>query len=512
MADPTLIYSEFRQTGVLDMLSNKSMGIAGVAMLGTVAFLGTNAANAIDLSAAGTDDTGALVFAKETLTTKIKGTEDANKGMDYYRLADVNGNHNVVFESGIVSVSGETTILEITLEGLVFDGDLQATASPWTRRTGGARGETSATFSTTTVLDEGDPITVIAKFAISAAGAGSIVAKLTNRDLAEIVGAAKASKTYELRNAISLEAGLDEDVTPATPIAVVAEDFRSFKDTTPNAAAAATVQIASVGSLKIAIKAALLDAADGNESEVADIYDGTTSMITAKGDFSFASAASWQSTGTPCASISAAESLLQMDDDDNVMDELKAVPVADISTGMDGVAGVATAANSANLCIQVRAVDDEDAVEIPEVVEPYTVTTTYEVGTTVDAAFKPMGGTSDLGGIGRDGTTVRIPYLTTNDRYHQRIVILNRGGIADYRMSFMDEEGKMATAGMDAVGMLAAKKTTVLSLRDDEVVMIEGGTRTSGTLVVEAQPGNISVATVLHNVSTGNTDTVVLKD
>ena len=199
-----------------------------------------------------------------------------------------------------------------------------------------------------------------------------------------------------------------------------------------------------------------------------------------------------------------------MDDEDNVMDELKAVTVGSISDGM-AVAGDAVAANSANLCIQVRDTDDPDAVEIPEVVDPYTVTTTYEVGTT-DAAFKPMGKTSNLGRIDRDGTTVRFPYLTTNDRYHQRIVILNRGGMAEYRMSFMDEEGKMATPGMDALGMLAAKKTTVLSLRDDDVVMIEGGTRTSGTLIVEAQQGNISVATVLHNVSTGNTDTVVLKD
>ena len=171
------------------------------------------------------------------------------------------------------------------------------------------------------------------------------------------------------------------------------------------------------------------------------------------------------------------DSLLQMDDEDNVMDELKAVPVESIS---DGMAGEAVAGNSANLCIQVRDTDDPDAVEIPEVVDPYTVTTTYEVGTT-DAAFKPIGKTSNLGRIDRDGTTVRIPYLTTNDRYHQRIVILNRGGMAEYRMSFMDEEGKMATSGMDALGVLAAKKTTVLSLRDDDVVMIEGGTRTSGT-------------------------------
>ena len=103
-------------------------------------------------------------------------------------------------------------------------------------------------------------IVVNAKFAISAAGAGSIEATLTNRDLADIVGVDKASKTYELRNAITLESGLDEKVRPATPIAVVAKGFMSFKDTADNAAADATVQIASIGNLKIAIQAAGLSA------------------------------------------------------------------------------------------------------------------------------------------------------------------------------------------------------------------------------------------------------------
>ena len=35
----------------------------------------------------------------------------------------------------------------------------------------------------------------------------------------------------------------------------------------------------------------------------------------------------------------------------------------------------------------------------------------------------------------RDGTTVRIPYLTQFANYNQRIVITNRGGsMADYRV------------------------------------------------------------------------------
>ena len=157
------------------MLSNKSMGIAGVAMLGTVAILGTNAANAaLDLDAAGTmaSPTNALVYAKETLTDKFKGTEDANEDMDYYTLEDAGNFHTVTFEAGIVSVLDETTILVITLEGLVFDADTPAEPGGWTRRTGGARGETSATFSTTSAMAETAVINLAAKFAISAAGRG----------------------------------------------------------------------------------------------------------------------------------------------------------------------------------------------------------------------------------------------------------------------------------------------------------------------------------------------------
>ena len=35
-----------------------------------------------------------------------------------------------------------------------------------------------------------------------------------------------------------------------------------------------------------------------------------------------------------------------------------------------------------------------------------------------------------LGAIMRDGTTIRLPYLTTNAKFNQRLYIVNRGGAA----------------------------------------------------------------------------------
>ena len=73
----------------------------------------------------------------------------------------------------------------------------------------------------------------------------------------------------------------------------------------------------------------------------------------------------------------------------------------------------------------------------------------------------------------------------------------------------MEFHGADDAAGMDATGMLAADSITVLSLRTDDVVTVGSGNSTSGTIIVEAQPGMIDVATVQTNRETGNTDTVV---
>ena len=161
------------------------------------------------------------------------------------------------------------------------------------------------------------------------------------------------------------------------------------------------------------------------------------------------------------------------------------------------------------LCIHVVDDEDEDAVAIPETLA-YMVMTSYSAGTT-DAAFPPRDGEHALGRILRDGVTVRLPFLTTYNKYNQRLVIVNRGGEADYSISFTPEVGVMADPGSDAEGTLPAMATKVINLDDGNLVTLSGRTRTAGTLIIESQDSMIDVATTLVNKETGTTDTVVHK-
>ena len=69
------------------MLSRKPLGVVGAAMLGIMALLGTNAANAvIDLDG---DDTDGVTFAQETITSSLQGKD----GTTYY-VVDGGGRRN----------------------------------------------------------------------------------------------------------------------------------------------------------------------------------------------------------------------------------------------------------------------------------------------------------------------------------------------------------------------------------------------------------------------------------
>ena len=148
----------------------------------------------------------------------------------------------------------------------------------------------------------------------------------------------------------------------------------------------------------------------------------------------------------------------------------------------------------------------------------YTIMGSYALPAGLVKSMFPhpaMGMSHDLGQVVRDGTEVHLPYVTTDSRYNQRLVMVNRGKkAAKYMMSFDTPEagGVTSQGGSDAMGMLAPMSTTVLHLTKDDVVDIMGGPphRISGTLTIEALPKDISVATNQTNKETGGTDTVVL--
>ena len=150
------------------MLSNKSFGIAGAAMLGTVALMGTNAANA----AINLDDTAenemkaAVTFAMETVTEEVK----SDLAGTYYKVAgraeaatvrDVSV-LDVVSKVGVGAAQGETLVVTYELSGMVFGEalvstylGLRSTATAEDNQlgtgevvlvTGGGSGESTATF------------------------------------------------------------------------------------------------------------------------------------------------------------------------------------------------------------------------------------------------------------------------------------------------------------------------------------------------------------------------------
>ena len=152
------------------------------------------------------------------------------------------------------------------------------------------------------------------------------------------------------------------------------------------------------------------------------------------------------------------------------------------------------------ICIMVDPTDEE-GMRIPETVA-YTAMGDY-AKVNDDRAFDPESTKQTLGSIKRDGTTIGLPYLTTNAKFNQRLYIVNRGAAADYVIDFQmgDTPGEMAE------GMLEANSRTTL-LVGDLVTVGEGGS-TAGTLIIEAQPNMIDAATVQVSRELGTTDTVV---
>ena len=145
--------------------------------------------------------------------------------------------------------------------------------------------------------------------------------------------------------------------------------------------------------------------------------------------------------------------------------------------------------------------------------------------------------TNGMGGeIVRDGTEVRIAYLTTATAfggtrtwqdgaigaYNQRLVIVNHGSSAvGYQLGQFASETMRggaavaitveAQAGASLSGMLAPRSSTVMRVQD-LIQIMEGGEavagRTAAVLTLVGAPDDISVATTQVTLPEGQTDTV----
>lgn len=119
-------------------------------------------------------------------------------------------------------------------------------------------------------------------------------------------------------------------------------------------------------------------------------------------------------------------------------------------------------------------------------------------------------GPLDLATVTYNSTTIILPYVTTFDGYNQRLYIVNKGTTdAAYSSTFVSESGVVATDGTAAEGVVPAGEMVMIKASD--LVTLDGRTRTSAEIEIEAPLSAVEATTQTVNLSDGSTDTLVLE-
>ena len=148
---------------------------------------------------------------------------------------------------------------------------------------------------------------------------------------------------------------------------------------------------------------------------------------------------------------------------------------------------------------------------IPTTKNAYVLTLTPKLENAEDKPVWPrMIGPAAAGAIDRNGTTVHLTYLTTDDVHVQRLVIVNRG--ADSARFWVGDDSFNLEEGVTLVsnllqGTVPGRGRRVLSVRDN--VMLQGKTRGAATINIAAPTRDIDVMTVQSNPGTGQIDTTI---
>ena len=176
-------------------------------------------------------------------------------------------------------------------------------------------------------------------------------------------------------------------------------------------------------------------------------------------------------------------------------------PGKGILTNPDGTTG--KGAGEYYLCVQVNT-QGPNADPIPATSYDATITEGFGGTRARDIA------SGIIGQIRRNGTTVKLTYLTVSRKYNQRLIIVNDGANdASYEVGpFVTEDGTTARAKAMASGTVSARTQVVLRMED--LVEFDGPqARASATLSMDADVDDVQVATTQVNLEDGSTDTVV---
>ena len=182
--------------------------------------------------------------------------------------------------------------------------------------------------------------------------------------------------------------------------------------------------------------------------------------------------------------------------------------MSDADEGVEAGVTPSLDAGTYHLCVQVDlAGPGTNRDPIPAGHYMATITKGTEAQTTKDLL------TGVIGRIVRNGTTVKVTYLTVADKYNQRLILVNDGANdAAYEVgSFLTEDGTNATALAMASGTIPAGGQLVIPVEDIvRFDSVDGRRhRAAATISINADVDDVQVATTQVNLEDGSTDTVV---
>ena len=205
------------------MLSRKPFGVVGTAMLGIMALLGTNVANAIDLDT----DMDGVTFAQETITSSLTGKD----GATYYVVDGGADALDVTAALGFGTVSGAALVVRYDFTGMILTESSLATPAlaiaggTSTLRQGGKAKDDYVVFLVTGftgVVAEDAVLTLSLEEVAILPGGGSITMHVTD-DLS-IPAENRASHS----GAVKMASALVPVKMKVDPIALVSEKFLAF--------------------------------------------------------------------------------------------------------------------------------------------------------------------------------------------------------------------------------------------------------------------------------------------
>jgi len=459
--------------------------------MGLLSAVGASTAMAVDLDTA--TDTGVAIAVDSLLTTNKTDGAGANKGTTFYRVVN-NANITVTAKAGVGFAVGDQLWVRMDFTNAAFDGAItpamfvmnasNANDAADSITQGGAAGENSVIFTYTVAgdsLDQGEVFTFTpVNFAVS--GTNSVgVTMAVYSTLPDSTNQTNAIVTKSGTMIRPIE-GPTTTATAGGETAEVSTNFTAFSTDGKDLNA-------EIGTINVAVSATsgVKNPASGAGSAVADsvTLGDASSILTLTGDFSFGE---WylDDNANDCASGKAGGTALTIATDK----QSATVAAATLTNGADD-----------SVCVSV-----DGKTAIPQ-------TSAYEYSlklkTVASAAVPYPTQTGSLGKIAHNGTTVQVPYLTTFEKYNQRLHIVNRGtGDATYSFTFTEEAGTTATAGSMATGTVKGGESLVVKATD--IVELSGKTRTAATMTIVAPSANIDVLSNQVNPETGSTDSIKL--